>query len=146
MKNFKQLVSLFVVIIISYSWSPHVLASDYLTEICFEFKHLEGSMAGQSGIVQLSLFDMGAGNYKLTSVVGNNLVQGTAILKGNKLYISTTDTGWFGNDGAYIVTNYCELDTQTLSGTFRGLDTEATLGSQASTAYVAGTIKAVSCP
>jgi hypothetical protein len=146
MKNFKQLVSIFVVIITSCFWVSHVLASDYRGEICFEFNHLQGSMAGESGTLQLSIFDMGAGNYKLTSVVDDNLVQGTAVLKGNKIHMSFTDTGWFGNDGAYIVTTYAELDAQTLSGTFRALDIDAILGTQGSTEYASGTLQAVTCP
>lgn len=146
MKNFKQLVGIFVVIIISCLWTPPGFASDYLGEICFEFNHLQGSMAGESGTVQLSLFNMGAGNYKLTSVVNDNLVQGTGILKGNKLHMSVTDTGWFGNNGAYIVTTYAELDVQTLSGSFRALDIEATLGTQGGIGYASGTLQVVVCP
>ena len=146
MKKYKQVASLLVAIMISCSLVTHVIASDYLTDMCFKFNYLEGPMAGQSGTVQFSVFDMGAGNYILTSVVANNLIQSTAVIKGNEVFISSTDTGWFGNDGSYIVTTFSKLDAQTLNGTFRSLDIEATLGNQGGTTYNAGTIEVITCP
>ena len=138
----------FALVVLSFCLSmvPDASASTYLGDVCFQFNHTEGSMAGQSGTAKFRVFDTGAGTYSLIFNPPTGLVKGTFVLSGNELRGSFTDTGWYGDDGAYSVTSYAVMNLDTLTGTYRGLDHEAELNSSGKISYYSGTAAFVECP
>ena len=132
----------------------NVEAAEYLGEFCFNTTGESGSIAGDSGTAQFSVYDMENGTYSYTGVniyglednTKQSIMQGTAILKDNTIHVSHTDNGWQRNEGAYLMTYYFEIDATTLNGTFRGLEIEASLGNSGDAHYFSGSIVSIPCP
>jgi hypothetical protein len=128
------------------SFDAAIVAADPVRTVCIEYYHTEGPNAGESGIVPFKFVPISKNIYSVIFSGEDNIVQGTAELKGNIMSISMTDSGWFGVESVYVMMSYAELNMDTNEGTFRGIDFDAWPGGGESGEYFAGTLAIVECP
>jgi isopentenyl phosphate kinase len=144
--KFFRLVSGLMTIGMIMSFDAAIVAANPLRTVCIEYHHTIGPNAGESGIVPLKFVRISKNIYSVIFSGEDNLVQGTAELKGNKMSFSMTDSGWFGSDSVYVMMSHAELNMDTKQGTFRGIDFDAWPGGGESGEYFAGTLAIVQCP